>query len=65
VVAHRELLQAFRSRLSAEERQLADWRDSGRSWAEIAAEVGDKPDTLRSRLTRALDRVSRELQLEE
>ncbi len=65
VVANKELLQECRRRLSEEERQLADLRSSGRSWDEIAAELGAKPDTVRSRLTRALDRVAHELRLEE
>ena len=65
VVVNKELLQECRRHLSEEERQLADLRASGRSWDEIAAEVGAKPDTVRSRLTRALDRVARELRLEE
>ena len=65
VVVNQELLQECRRRMSQEERQLADLRAAGRSWDEIAAEVGGKPDTLRSRLTRALDRVAHELRLEE
>jgi len=65
VVVNKELLQECRRRLSEEERQLADLRASGRSWDEIAGEVGVKPDTVRSRLTRALDRVAHELRLEE
>jgi RNA polymerase sigma factor (sigma-70 family) len=65
VVVNQELLQECRRRLSEEERHLADLRALGRSWDEIATEVGAKPDTLRSRLTRALDRVERELRLEE
>jgi DNA-directed RNA polymerase specialized sigma24 family protein len=62
---NQDLLQECRRRLSEEERHLADLRALGRSWDEIAAEVGAKPDTVRSRLTRALDRVARELRLEE
>jgi RNA polymerase sigma-70 factor (ECF subfamily) len=65
VVVNQELLHECRRRLSEEERRLADLRAAGRSWDEIAAEVGGKPDTVRSRLTRALDRVARELRLEE
>jgi RNA polymerase sigma-70 factor (ECF subfamily) len=65
VVVNQDLLQECRRRLSEEERHLADLRALGRSWDEIAAEVGAKPDTVRSRLTRALDRVARELRLEE
>jgi RNA polymerase sigma factor (sigma-70 family) len=65
VVANQELLHECRRRMSEEERQLADLRASGHSWDEIAAEVGAKADTVRSRLTRALDRVAQELRLEE
>jgi RNA polymerase sigma-70 factor (ECF subfamily) len=64
VVANRELWQQFHSRLTAEERRLADGRAAGRSWPEIAAEVGGRPDALRMQLNRALDRVTRELGLD-
>jgi RNA polymerase sigma-70 factor (ECF subfamily) len=65
VVANRELLDEARGRLTEEERRIADQRAQGRSWAEIAAETGEKPDALRMRFTRALDRVAQELGLEE
>jgi RNA polymerase sigma factor (sigma-70 family) len=65
VVAQREMLHELQSRLTAEERQLADQRALGRSWKEIAAEVGSEPNTVRMRLSRALDRVTQELGLEE
>ncbi len=65
VVAGQELLQEFRNRLSEEERRLADFRALGRSWAEIAAEVGGNSDQLRMRLARAIDRVTHELKLED
>lgn len=61
VVAGRELLQEFRARLTDAERYLADQRAQGRSWSEIAAELGAKPDALRMRLTRAVDRVTKQL----
>jgi RNA polymerase sigma-70 factor (ECF subfamily) len=63
-VSLKELLQAFQSRLSAEERNLADQRAHGVPWAEIAAAVGGKPDALRVQLERAINRVTRELRLE-
>jgi len=65
VVAFRELLESVRTRLSPEERRLAELRGDGRSWAEIAGEVGGHPDALRFQLTRALDRVARQLKLDE
>jgi RNA polymerase sigma-70 factor (ECF subfamily) len=60
----KEMLQAFQGKLSAQERYLADQRALGRPWAEIAQEVGDKPDALRMQLERAVNRVTRELGLE-
>ena len=63
-MAKRELLQEVRRRLTDEERHLADQRAQGRPWAEIASEVGDRPDALRMRLARGLDRVVRELGLQ-
>jgi RNA polymerase sigma factor (sigma-70 family) len=64
-VSGRELLQEFRRRLTDEERQLADARAAGRDWNQIAAERGDSPEALRKRLSRAVDRISQELGLEE
>jgi RNA polymerase sigma factor (sigma-70 family) len=65
VVEHRELLAALRGKLNDEERQLADLRAQGREWADIAAEVGGTPDARRKQLSRAIERVSRELGLDE
>jgi DNA-directed RNA polymerase specialized sigma24 family protein len=64
-VAYRDLLQAFRNRLKEEERALADQRALGRTWPEVAAALGGDAETLRFRLTRAFDRVARQLRLEE
>jgi RNA polymerase sigma factor (sigma-70 family) len=60
----RDLLAEVRRRLSAEERQVADLRSQGRSWPEVAAELGGRPDCWRMQLARALDRVTHELGLE-
>jgi RNA polymerase sigma-70 factor (ECF subfamily) len=65
VVAGQELLRQVRERLSAEERDLADQRAAGRDWAAIAAGRGASPEALRKQLARALDRVARQLGLEE
>ena len=64
-VAARELLEEARRRLSAEERQLLELRQEGREWADVAAVVGGTPEALRKQLARALDRVARELGLDE
>src|SRR5436190_274140 len=63
VVANQELLGKVFERLSPEERHLAEERALGRSWDELASELGVKSDTLRKRLTRALDQVAVDLSL--
>jgi DNA-directed RNA polymerase specialized sigma24 family protein len=65
VIAGRDLLEQFRLRLEADERALSDRRAEGRSWAEIATELGGTPDALRKKLARALDRVAYQLGLDE
>ena len=60
----RELLDALQSRLSAEERRMADLRSAGREWAEIAAELGGTAQARRKQLARAVKRVSEELGLD-
>jgi RNA polymerase sigma factor (sigma-70 family) len=61
----REILDAFRGRLTAEERRLADLRSQGCEWAEIARELGGTPQARRKQLARAVDRAARELGLDE
>jgi RNA polymerase sigma-70 factor (ECF subfamily) len=63
IVAGRELLQLVRARLVDKDRYLADQRALGRSWQELAAELNEKPDALRIRLSRALDRVAADMGL--
>jgi RNA polymerase sigma-70 factor (ECF subfamily) len=65
VAAGRDLLEQVRSRLSDEERQLADLKAQGRDWAEIAATVGGTPEARRKQLARAIDRVARDLGIDE
>jgi RNA polymerase sigma-70 factor (ECF subfamily) len=60
-----ELLQSFQQRLTPAERQLADLRAQGREWPDIATQVGGTPGGRRKQLTRAIDRVARELGLDE
>jgi RNA polymerase sigma-70 factor (ECF subfamily) len=61
----RETLDAFRGRLTVEERRLADLRSQGCDWAEIARELGGTPQARRKQLARAVDRAARELGLDE
>jgi RNA polymerase sigma-70 factor (ECF subfamily) len=63
-VALKELIAEFRSRLSPDERQLAERRVQGMNWKDIAAEWGENADALRKKLTRAVDRVAEELGLD-
>lgn len=65
VLVGKELLQRVRDELSEEERYLVDQRILGRDWPEIAAELGERADTLRMRLTRAMNRVAQRLGLDE
>lgn len=65
IVAGAELLQQVRLQLTEEERFLAEQRAQGRDWADLAAELGGTPDALRKKLTRAIDRVTRRLGLDE
>ncbi|HEY2157452.1 MAG TPA: sigma-70 family RNA polymerase sigma factor [Isosphaeraceae bacterium] len=64
VVSRRELLQMARSRLSDEERQLAELRRLGSDWAAVAAAMGGTPEGRRKQLARAIARVEEELGLD-
>jgi RNA polymerase sigma-70 factor (ECF subfamily) len=61
VVSGRELLAKYEAQLTAEERQLAEMRKAGRKWEDIARELGSTPDSLRKRLSRAIERISRDM----
>jgi RNA polymerase sigma-70 factor (ECF subfamily) len=63
IVALSDAREAIRKRLSPEERFVVEQRDEGRDWEEIGNVLGQSPEALRERLTRALDRAARELQL--
>jgi RNA polymerase sigma-70 factor (ECF subfamily) len=65
IVAGEELLRELCARLSQEEQAIVDLRADGRSWAEVAQELGGTADARRVQLQRAADRVSRELGLED
>lgn len=63
-IAARELLDAARARLSAEEIRLLERRQDGEPWDSIAAAEGGTPDALRKKLARAVERVAREIGLD-
>ncbi|MEP3479952.1 MAG: sigma-70 family RNA polymerase sigma factor [Fuerstiella sp.] len=57
----KDLAQIARSRLSPDELNLADRRNAGESWDEIARQLNESPEALRKRLDRALARVRDEM----
>ena len=63
--AVRDLVQEIERRLSAEERRILEMKNQGHQWAAIAAEVGGTPEASRRRLARALDRVAKQLGLDD
>jgi RNA polymerase sigma-70 factor (ECF subfamily) len=65
LVEGRELLARVREGLTVAERQLADLRAEGLTWPQVAAQLGGEPQARRRQLRRALDRVARQLGLEE
>jgi RNA polymerase sigma-70 factor (ECF subfamily) len=64
VLATRELLDRFRRCLSEEERQIVELRGDGLTWADVAARIGGTAQSRRMQLTRAVERVVRELGIE-
>jgi RNA polymerase sigma-70 factor (ECF subfamily) len=64
-VAAQELLREARRRLTPDELHLLELRHQGREWADIAAEVGGSPEALRKQLARGVDRVAKQLGLDE
>jgi RNA polymerase sigma-70 factor (ECF subfamily) len=64
-VAGEELLQKCDAALSDEERQLARLRHDGMAWVEIAERIGGTAQARRVQLARAMNRVARQLGLEE
>ena len=65
LASDRDLIDAMRLRLGEEERQLADLRAQGWQWAEIAERLGGSPQSRRMQLSRAVQRVAKELKMSE
>ncbi|HVS40166.1 MAG TPA: sigma-70 family RNA polymerase sigma factor [Gemmataceae bacterium] len=65
VVAGRELLARFRESLTEDERRIADLRAHGASWDDVAVRFGGTAKARRMQLSRAVDRVARQLGLDE
>jgi RNA polymerase sigma factor (sigma-70 family) len=60
----REILEKVLDGLEGSERYLAEQRSLGRSWPELAVELGGTDVALRKKLTRALQRVMAKLGLD-
>lgn len=65
IVSAAELMDMARSRMTDEERRLAELRSQGQDWAAIAAAAGCTQDAARKKLARAMDRVLQELGIDE
>ena len=63
IIAGKELVEEFQSRMSEEEKIIAGLRKDGRTWAEIGNQLHEKPEALRKRLSRACDRIMLELEI--
>jgi RNA polymerase sigma-70 factor (ECF subfamily) len=61
----RELLGLLLDRLDAPERELAQRRAVGQTWADIARDLGGTPQAHRMRLARAVDRVGADLGIDD
>jgi RNA polymerase sigma factor (sigma-70 family) len=64
-VATRDLLGEVRRRLTPDEQQIFERREQGSDWAEIALSLKSTPEAIRKRHTRAINRVARQMGLDE
>lgn len=64
-VAAQELLLQVEGKLLPEEKELLELRNQGLTWEQVAAQLGGSPVALRKKWSRALDRITRELGIEE
>ncbi len=63
IVEGQELLQEVQKRLNPEERRIVELRTQGRTWAEVASQLGGTADGRRLQFARAIDRVEQQLGL--
>lgn len=61
----RELLQEVHGRLTLEERQIADLRQQGFLWDEIARQLGGSPEARRKQFQRAIQVIATDLNLDD
>ena len=60
-----DVLREIRLRLTPQERKLVDLRCEGKTWVEIAEELGGDPQLHRKRLQRAVDSLARDVGLDD
>jgi RNA polymerase sigma factor (sigma-70 family) len=60
-----DLLRQALARFSPDERRLVELKAEGLPWPEVAARLGGSPEARRKQCQRAVERVARELQLDE
>lgn len=65
ILSRREQLERMRASLTDEEREIADLRGQGLAWEQVAERLGGNGNTRRMQLTRGIERVGRELGLED
>ncbi|HQX49949.1 MAG TPA: sigma-70 family RNA polymerase sigma factor [Planctomycetaceae bacterium] len=65
IMSARELAEAAQQKFAPDERSVMRRRADGQNWDEIARELGGTAEGLRKKVTRAMDRVAKELGLEE
>ena len=65
LLSRREQLELMRASLTAEEREIADLRGQGLGWEEVAERLGGSGQARRMQLTRGIERVGRELGLDD
>jgi DNA-directed RNA polymerase specialized sigma24 family protein len=65
IAAGHELLEEIRRLFTEEEHRLLEERSRGRDWADISLEWGVRPEALRKKLNRAIQRVLRQLHLDD
>lgn len=61
LVSREELIGRFRALLTQQERLLLDERALGYTWQELAERFSSTPDQLRKQLSRAIEKISRQL----
>lgn len=64
-ISGQELLERFRAGFTDEERAIAGLRKDGLGWAEVTTQLGGTPQARRMQLARAVERVSRQIGLDE